>query len=262
MRPQQQNRRMRGRGGNNSRKGPNPLSRSYESNGPDVKIRGTAQQVADKYATLARDAQSSGDRVIAENYLQHAEHYNRIIAAAQAQQQAQQQNQQPSRDDRDDVNGDFNEREDRDQQEGRRDQQEGREASASAADQPRRKGDQQQEQRIDDGSGPQPEFDGVPVEVILKEGEKNRANGAANGHDKAAKSNGEDKVNGAGAKKASKSADNGDVKKTAAGEAEEKPKRIRRTRAKKTVEPSDSDKKTSDSSDNSESKSEEAATAE
>ena len=97
MRPQQQNRRMRGRnnngggGGNNNnnnnnnRKGPNPLTRNYESNGPDVKIRGSAQQIAEKYATLARDAQSSGDRVMAENYLQHAEHYNRIIAAAQAQ---------------------------------------------------------------------------------------------------------------------------------------------------------------------------------
>src|SRR5690606_10949361 len=95
MRPQQQNRRMRGRG--NNRKGPNPLTRSYESNGPDVKIRGTAQQIADKYAALARDAQSSGDRVMAENYLQHAEHYNRLIAAAMAQLQAQ----QPVRDYRD-----------------------------------------------------------------------------------------------------------------------------------------------------------------
>ena len=62
-----------------------PLTRNYESNGPDVKIRGSAQQIAEKYATLARDAHSSGDRVMAENYLQHAEHYNRIIAAAQAQ---------------------------------------------------------------------------------------------------------------------------------------------------------------------------------
>ncbi len=88
MRPQQQNRRMRGRN-NNNRKGPNPLTRNYESNGPDVKIRGSAQQVADKYTTLARDAQSAGDRVMAENYLQHAEHYNRIIAAATAQQQVQ-----------------------------------------------------------------------------------------------------------------------------------------------------------------------------
>src|SRR5689334_9434313 len=83
MRPGQ-NRRMRGRN-NNRNKGPNPLTRSYESNGPDVKIRGTAQHIADKYAQLARDAQSSGDPVAAENYLQHAEHYYRIIAAAQEQ---------------------------------------------------------------------------------------------------------------------------------------------------------------------------------
>jgi hypothetical protein len=75
---------MRGRNNNRS-KGPNPLTRSYESNGPDVKIRGTAQHIADKYAQLARDAQSSGDPVAAENYHQHAEHYYRIIAAAQEQ---------------------------------------------------------------------------------------------------------------------------------------------------------------------------------
>jgi hypothetical protein len=79
---------MRGR--NNNRKGPNPLTRSYESNGPDVKIRGTAHHVAEKYLQLARDAHSSGDPVMAENYLQHAEHYFRLIATAQAaQQQAQ-----------------------------------------------------------------------------------------------------------------------------------------------------------------------------
>jgi len=74
---------MRGR--NRSNKGPNPLTRSYESNGPDVKIRGTAQHIAEKYTQLARDAQSSGDPVAAENYLQHAEHYFRIIATAQEQ---------------------------------------------------------------------------------------------------------------------------------------------------------------------------------
>src|ERR671921_1564743 len=82
MRPGQ-NRRMRGR--NRTNKGPNPLTRSYESNGPDVKIRGTAQHIAEKYSQLSRDAQSSGDPVAAENYLQHAEHYFRIIAAAQEQ---------------------------------------------------------------------------------------------------------------------------------------------------------------------------------
>lgn len=81
MRPGQQNKRMRGRG----RRGPSPLSRTYESNGPDVKIRGTASHIAEKYMQLARDAQASGDPVGAENYFQHAEHYFRIIAAAQAQ---------------------------------------------------------------------------------------------------------------------------------------------------------------------------------
>jgi hypothetical protein len=59
--------------------------RNYESSGPDVKIRGTAAQIAEKYSTLARDAMSSGDIVAAESYLQHAEHYNRIIMAAQSQ---------------------------------------------------------------------------------------------------------------------------------------------------------------------------------
>src|SRR6187401_3075484 len=83
MRPGQ-NKRMRSRS-NNNRKGPNPLTRTYESNGPDVKIRGTPHHVAEKYLQLARDAQSSGDPVSAENYFQHAEHYFRLIAAAQEQ---------------------------------------------------------------------------------------------------------------------------------------------------------------------------------
>lgn len=77
----QQNKRMRGR----NRKSHNPLTRVYESNGPDVKIRGTASHIAEKYQQLARDAQSGGDPVSAENYLQHAEHYFRLIAAAQEQ---------------------------------------------------------------------------------------------------------------------------------------------------------------------------------
>jgi hypothetical protein len=77
--------RMRGRNNNNHRKSQNPLTRVYESNGPDVKIRGTASHVAEKYIQLARDSQSSGDPVAAENYYQHAEHYFRLIAAAQEQ---------------------------------------------------------------------------------------------------------------------------------------------------------------------------------
>src|ERR1700751_6281466 len=78
-----QNKRMRGR--NNHRKSHNPMVRVYESNGPDVKIRGNPSHIAEKYIQLARDAQSSGDPIAAENYYQHAEHYFRVIAAAQEQ---------------------------------------------------------------------------------------------------------------------------------------------------------------------------------
>jgi uncharacterized protein DUF4167 len=94
-----QNKRMRGRNRGGGGKGQNPLTRVYESNGPDVKIRGTASHIAEKYMQLARDAQASGDPVAAENYFQHAEHYFRLIAAAQEQfRQANpyyQQHQQP-----------------------------------------------------------------------------------------------------------------------------------------------------------------------
>src|SRR5690606_10778695 len=86
MRPNQQNNKQRSRNrGNNNRRGGNPLSRNYESNGPDVRVRGNAAHIAEKYVQLARDAAASGDGVMAENYLQHAEHYFRIISAAQAQ---------------------------------------------------------------------------------------------------------------------------------------------------------------------------------
>jgi hypothetical protein len=61
------------------------LARNFESNGPDVKIRGTAAHIAEKYMSLARDALASGDMIGAESYFQHAEHYNRIIMAAQSQ---------------------------------------------------------------------------------------------------------------------------------------------------------------------------------
>jgi len=91
---------MRGR----SRKNTNPLNKSYESNGPDVKIRGTALHIAEKYQQLARDAQASSDRIMAENYLQHAEHYLRLIAAAQPQQQPNQP-MQNGQADHDSMNG-------------------------------------------------------------------------------------------------------------------------------------------------------------
>src|SRR6476661_4102912 len=86
---QNNNKRMRNRNNNNNnnnnRRGQNPMTRVFESNVPDIKIRGTASHVAEKYVQLARDARSSGDPVAAENYYQHAEHYFRLIAAAQEQ---------------------------------------------------------------------------------------------------------------------------------------------------------------------------------
>lgn len=85
MRPNSQNNKNRSRNRNGGRKHVNPLSRNFESNGPDVKVRGNASHIAEKYLQLARDAQSSGDSVMAENYLQHAEHYFRIVMAAQQQ---------------------------------------------------------------------------------------------------------------------------------------------------------------------------------
>ena len=82
--------RGRNRGGGGGKPQQQNANRAFDSNGPDgVKVRGNAQHVFEKYQQLARDASSSGDRVLAENYLQHAEHYFRILSAAQPQNQQQ-----------------------------------------------------------------------------------------------------------------------------------------------------------------------------
>ena len=70
--------RLRGR---NGRKNTNPRSQSFESNGPEVKVRGNAQQVVEKYLALARDAATAGDRIRSESYFQYAEHYYRLMTA-------------------------------------------------------------------------------------------------------------------------------------------------------------------------------------
>ena len=72
-------------------------NRSFESNGPDVKVRGTANQVFDKYIALARDATATGDRIAAEGYFQHAEHYFRVYTEANQANQARQAQQQSQR---------------------------------------------------------------------------------------------------------------------------------------------------------------------
>jgi hypothetical protein len=87
-RPQGSHNGHNGGGGGGGGGGSFNPNRTFDSNGPDIKIRGSASHVYEKYLQLARDANTQGDRVMAENYLQHAEHYFRILSAAQAQQAA------------------------------------------------------------------------------------------------------------------------------------------------------------------------------
>jgi Domain of unknown function (DUF4167) len=101
------NRRPGGGGGGGSHNGGgNPANRVYESNGPDVKVRGTAQTVAEKYMQLGRDAQSSGDNVMAESYFQFSEHYFRVMTAAQPVGQPTAQLRRPEDEDFDEESGD------------------------------------------------------------------------------------------------------------------------------------------------------------
>jgi hypothetical protein len=85
MRQVPNSKRSRGRNGRKPHSGGSPKNQTFDSSGPDVKVRGSASQVLEKYLALARDASASGDRIAAENYFQHAEHYYRILNA-QAQQ--------------------------------------------------------------------------------------------------------------------------------------------------------------------------------
>jgi hypothetical protein len=83
MRPLNQKRPRGGRLGGGGRRH-HPMgggNRNYDSSGPDIKIRGSANHIFDRYCQLARDANAVGDRIAAENYLQHAEHYYRILLA-------------------------------------------------------------------------------------------------------------------------------------------------------------------------------------
>ncbi|MEX1249625.1 MAG: DUF4167 domain-containing protein [Hyphomonas sp.] len=93
--------RSRGRnrrpGGNQQQNAFNNPNRHFESVGPDVKIRGSAQQVLEKYQQYARDAHTSGDRVLSEAYFQYAEHYQRIVAKQNEARTQQQGGQPPNR---------------------------------------------------------------------------------------------------------------------------------------------------------------------
>ena len=79
---------------NNNRSVGNIVNRVFDSNGPEGKVRGTPQQIIDKYNQLARDAQLGNDRVATENFQQHAEHYLRMLSEAQREQDARREEQE------------------------------------------------------------------------------------------------------------------------------------------------------------------------
>jgi hypothetical protein len=125
----------------------NIINRVFDSSGPEGKVRGTPQQIIEKYLFLARDAQLSNDRVAAENFLQHAEHYTRMLGEAQrelaAEQEArlQSQGQQGGNGQHGGQNGGQNGNGYRDRRDDRRDD---------------RRSDDRDDFRAEDGSGEQP----------------------------------------------------------------------------------------------------------
>src|SRR6056297_389179 len=86
--------RSRNKNRNNSRPSGNIVNRVFDSSGPEGKVRGTPQQIIDKYNQLARDAQLAGDRVATENFQQHAEHYLRLLSEAQKEQDQKREEQE------------------------------------------------------------------------------------------------------------------------------------------------------------------------
>ena len=107
---------------NNNRPQGNILNRVFDSSGPEGKVRGTPQQIIDKYQQLHRDAQLSGDRVAAENFAQHAEHYARMLGEAMREQEARREAQEAQQ---------------RERQKEREEQQAAKQAARDEAQQPR-----------------------------------------------------------------------------------------------------------------------------
>ena len=126
MRPSKTRPRSKNNRNNNNRSGVNIMNRVFDSSGPEGKVRGTPQQIIEKYQQLTRDAQLSGDRVAAENFQQHAEHYMRLLAEAQREIEARREQQdrenREKQAQRDQERGDRGDRSDRsDRVESRRD---------------------------------------------------------------------------------------------------------------------------------------------
>jgi hypothetical protein len=124
---------------NNNRSATSVINRVFDSSGPEGKVRGTPQQIIEKYNQLARDAQLSNDRVAAENFQQHAEHYTRLLGAAQKEIDAQREQQEREQNER------------RERQEAERAERNERHAKE------RRERQEAAEERVGAGEGEQPE---------------------------------------------------------------------------------------------------------
>ncbi len=167
--------RQRGRGRKSGGGGQHQNNRALESNGPDVKVRGAAVTIYEKYQQLARDASSAGDRVKAENYLQHAEHYFRIMRAQEESRQGRDVGREGGRDQgRDDQ---------RQQQNQNHGQPRGQNRDAESGDspeeaRPQRNNGQRNDQRSESrnearaeprGNGGSEASSGGPLEVVTPE---------------------------------------------------------------------------------------------
>lgn len=158
---------------NTSNQGGNVVNRVFDSSGPEGKVRGTPQQVIEKYNQLARDAQLSNDRVAMENFQQHAEHYLRLLSEAQREMDAKREEQErqnrerqaeqdAKREEQERLHRERQAERDRERAE-RQEREEGNTADQEGKQDTRQKGDEPQhaEQPVppqhDKGSQPQPE---------------------------------------------------------------------------------------------------------
>ena len=139
----------------------NIVNRVFDSSGPEGKVRGTPQQIIDKYQTLARDAQLAGDRVAVENFLQHAEHYTRMLSEANREMEEKRQQQ---------------EREQQARQEREREQREAREAERAAREAERQQDDGGQDTPQDDQSIPA-DAEAGPVDTPEDKPRRSRSRG-------------------------------------------------------------------------------------
>lgn len=130
--------------GNRNRNGSvgNIVNRVFDSSGPEGKVRGTPQQIVDKYNQLTRDAQLANDRVAAESFQQHAEHYTRLLAQAQREQEAKQAQHQQKQ-----GGGDQNNNQGGGNQQGGNDQQGGNQGNNQGGGNRRNRGGNQDNQQ-------------------------------------------------------------------------------------------------------------------